>query len=57
MIVEQLTFTFQLAEETTKFGDEVYRAKQWTEGKLLQVLATKTSEVYLGLLQLLLDHG
>jgi len=47
----------ELAEETTKFGHEVYRANQWTEGKLLQVLATKTSEVYLGLLQLLLDHG
>ena len=53
LIVQQLTFTFQLAEEMT----EVYWANQWTEGKFLQFLAMKTSEVYLGLLELLLDHG
>ena len=48
-----LTFTFQLAEETT----EIRWPNQWTEATLLQALATKTSEINLGLLELLLEHG
>jgi len=42
-----------LAEETT----EIRWPNQWTEATLLQALATKTSEINLGLLELLLEHG
>lgn len=57
MIVEILTFTFQLAEEKAL----IRWPQQWMEATLLQSLAinakTRTSEIYVGLLELLLEHG
>jgi len=59
--VELEGFKKQLSSlSVTELGEEEIQV-QWTNGwrevKLLQLLASKTSEMNLGLLELLLDHG
>ena len=55
VLMLNITLTLQLAEEKTVV--RLQWSRQWNEATLLQSLATNTSEISFGLLELLLEHG